>query len=140
MNATRRTILPSLLVTAVAFQTTDLSRIVYTKLSLAPNCPIVGHNRHCRVVSSYHGEGLIEHKETKPTRHPARPAPAPRGKECPTCKMLGLSHTFAFAKSAATQFILTPTRLEPVDHRTLEHFDTANQAHARAPPKAEWVL
>lgn len=143
MDVARKFILPSLLAAAVAFQATDLSRAVYVRFGLAPDCPIVGQNQRCKFASSHSGQGSVERKNIEPLSHyPARPAPAPRdkAKECPTCKMLAATRTFAFTTPATTRFTLPPKRLETVGYPILQHSDTANQTHARAPPKGELVL
>ena len=55
----------AIVVIAVAFQTSDLTRFVYTWFDLAPDCPVVGIESHngttsCHASQSCHGTEPLE--------------------------------------------------------------------------------
>lgn len=133
--------IPIVLAAALAFQTSDVVRVVYTQLELFPDCPIVGTQAY-----SASGEGAVPTHGCCPQTPPTpvanqsdegAPQQSPTGPqdECETCSMLAMMRAYVSAQVAelpGIEFAVHGPRL----HRPVLRYcvNAFGPFHGRAPP------
>ncbi len=132
----RRRVLYLSLALALLFQVSDLSRIVYVTLDLAPDCPVVGQKT--QITSACCDDkpdiAVAFAHEAADRNTPTGESPRERSEKCPTCRMLATAHTFATIELPTPVLIAVETGLEQVQASRLPHLISLTFGHARAPP------
>lgn len=126
----------AVVVIAVAFQTSDLTRFVYTWFGLAPDCPVVGVESHsgttsCHASQRCHGTAADESSTPQQERSEE---PSDDERRCRTCQMFATAHTVGTVLLSVTvlfDHVATDCRDAVDGLLALEVFAVT---HARAPP------
>lgn len=128
----------AVVVAAVAFQTSEFTRFVYTWLDLAPGCPIVGVDSCYHEIASCHvslqvvAPGGSDDCSQKSSDTPQ--TPSDDGRQCRTCQMFTSAQTASFVLLDATILFDDVTADQRDMVECVLTLDTIQAAHARAPP------